>query len=885
MTVTRLLGFLLFVAPLFAAEPEPLLDYDFAAAAGGRVPNRAPGGAELALSSAAEIREGALRLKDGGVLLASAPDPALTNRLAGTYGGYVLDSSADAFEPVNMTSLFRRGNEIACAFEIRFDRASRRGADAVVDFGMFTCTRTADGTLEVALRPGATAIMAAPLVMRSRATLREGDWHHVAFNYSWNRRRYSLYLDGRWQMENSSPFLPESLAWMPLRIVSDAQGALRHLVLYDAALESEELVPCRAEPAAFDALRVGAEAVARSTVNPHLRRWAGELTRQTDAMGADTRASRARFKRLERDLANARTLADALQAATNAALVDQPVTCYAMPVATQERVMPGELPRGGRLTRRLRVLAARGQYADTSVVIVPFRPVQAFRIEVSELKCESHILPAAAVDVMLVKRWYRSGGAWMTYHADKRQRLLVPDLLLHNDRIVRVDEFRQTNELLMHFEEGDTYVDVSGYETDQRAFDHARDPFWDAPVLQPLTLPEAGRNQQFLFEFHVPETTAPGLYHGTARLFADDQAAGELEITLRVLPFVLPAAKTYYDLDRTYFSHINTCPGDNEAQLRNALALLQRFSLYHASGIADAPWKIAIARELGYPLDELVGAKAPGARDWLAPFGAHPSLITSSHKPQLDRLFLRALRRQTDFFEREIGSNTVFYAGFSSEADYYPQLVEQFSAAADLTHTHSRGRRFSHSMNEGVIFSAIDTTDMDSTTRIDKQWAELWHAVGGRQMNYCVPFPGPENPAIFRRDIGLRNYKAHYDGQMLHGYRCNHWNEFCDWPEDNAYRNFSMAYPQRNALIPTLALVGTRAAYDDVRYATKLRELALAYRDDTSPQLAREARRQLAWLERLDGATYDLEAFRAGAAHRILTLLALIQAPPEGETP
>jgi len=707
----------------------------------------------------------------------------------------------------------------------------------------------------------------------------------VAFNYSWNRRRYSLYLDGRWQMENSNTFLPESLAWAPLRLAGGARGALRHLVLYDAALESEELIPCRAEPAAFDALRAGADTVARTAANPHLRRWAAEIATRAGAMQTDARATRARFKRLGRDLDNARALAAAMQAATNNALADQPVACYTMPPATQERVMPCDLPRGGRLTSQIRVFAAQGQHADTSIVIVPFRPVKAFRIEVTDLQCGPHVLPAAAIDVALVKRWYRSGGAWMTYHSDKRQRLLVPGLLLHDDRIVRVDEFRQTNELLMHFEEGDTYVDVSGYETDQRAFDHANDPFWDAPVLQPLALPEAGHNQQFVFDFHVPETAAPGLYRGTARLLADGQAAGALEITLRVLPFELPAAKTYYDLNRTYFSHINTCPGDNEAQFRDALAMLKTYSLNHASGVATAPWKIAIAREMGYPLDELVGAPAPDARDWLAPFGVHPTLITSDNKQQLDRIFLRALRRQSGIFDREIGSNTVFYTCFSSEDDYYPQLVERFSAAADLYHAHSRGKRFSHSMNDGVIFSAVDTTDMDSTTRIDKRWAELWHAAGGRQINYCVPFPGPENPAIYRRDLGLRNYKAHYDGQMLHGFRCNHWNEFCEWPEDNAYRNFSMAYPQRNALIPTLALVGARAAYDDVRYATKLRELALAHRDDAEPRLAREARRQLAWLERLDGATYDLEAFRAGAAHRILTMLALVRAPAKGATP
>jgi hypothetical protein len=856
---------LLAAAPLFAADPAPVLDYDFAAAVDGRVPNRAQGGAELRLDPQVQIRDGALLLRAGVPIHATAPSAAFTNRLAGA-----------------------RGNELACAFSIRFDRSRRVRGESAVDFGMFTCTRKASGHVEIALQPKANEIMAAPIVLRSAATAGLGEWHHVAFNYSWNRRRYSLYLDGRWQMENGNTILPERLAWQPFRIGGRAQGALRNLVLYDAALDSEELIPCRLESAAFDALRSDANEVARRTANPFLRRWAGALAARADTLKQDPeRATRAQVKRLQRDLGNARILAEAL-AANDGALDRSIVTSFTAPYATQERFMPYTLPRGGRLTRQIRVFAAQGQVEPAAIVIVPFQPVKAFTIRVSDLRCGPHVIPAGAVDVALVKRWYRSGGAWMTYHSDKRQRVLVPGLLLHDDTIVRVDAFRQINELLMHFEEGDTYVDVSGYEYNQRAFDFAHDPFWDAGTLQPLALPEAGRNQQFLFTIQVPDQAEPGFYRGTARLLADGQEAGALEITLRVLPFRLPEAKTYYDLDRTYFSHINTCPGDNEAQFRDGLALLKAYSLHHASGIADAPWKIAIAREMGYPLEELVGlygAKAPDARGWIAPFGAHPSLITPEHKEILDRIFLRSLRWRTDFFNRQIGSNTVFYTCFSSEASYYPQLVEQYSAAADLYHAHSRGKRFSHSMNDGLIFSAVDTTDMDSTTRIDKRWADLWHAVGGRQINYCVPFPGPENPAIYRRDIGLRNYKAHYDGQMLHGFRCRFWNEFCDWPEDNAYRNFGMAYPQRNAMIPTLALVGTRAAYDDVRYATQLRRQALAYRDDSDPRLAREARRQLAWLERIDGATYDMDAFRAGAAHRILTLLKLVASIKEGRAP
>ena len=193
---------------------------------------------------------------------------------------------------------------------------------------------------------------------------------------------------------------------------------------------------------------------------------------------------------------------------------------------------------------------------------------------------------------------------------------------------------------------------------------------------------------------------------------------------------------------------------------------------------------------------------------------------------------------------------------------------------------HATGRAFlmTHGMGEALPYFTGDFNDLDSTTYISREWADLWHAAGGRIMNYADPFPGAENPAWFRRRIGLQMYKDHYDGQMLHGYVTRFWNEFAEWPGgDGNYRNFGMVYAQQNGIINTLALLGTREAYDDVRYATRLQELALAHRDGKDVRLAREAKRQLHWLERVDGERADMDAFRAGAAHRILTLMELVK--------
>ena len=77
-------------------------------------------------------------------------------------------------------------------------------------------------------------------------------------------------------------------------------------------------------------------------------------------------------------------------------------------------------------------------------------------------------------------------------------------------------------------------------------------------------------------------------------------------------------------------------------------------------------------------------------------------------------------------------------------------------------------------------------------------------------------------------------------------------------------------------IIERLALVGAAEGYNDVSYATKLRQLALPLLASKDVELVKEAKRQLGWLEMLDGKKYDMTAFRQGCAYRILVMLELI---------
>ena len=62
--------------------------------------------------------------------------------------------------------------------------------------------------------------------------------------------------------------------------------------------------------------------------------------------------------------------------------------------------------------------------------------MKSFTVRVKDLACDGAKFPADALNVKLVKRWFRCGGAWLSYHRDGRQRILTPHLLVNDDDLV-----------------------------------------------------------------------------------------------------------------------------------------------------------------------------------------------------------------------------------------------------------------------------------------------------------------------------------------------------------------------------------------------------------------------------------------------------------------
>ncbi len=736
------------------------------------------------------------------------------------------------------------------------------------ELGFFECELKPDGTLFVTLIPGKVEIMRERPVMRSKKKLKLGETFDLAVNFSAERRRFSMYLNGKWQNENAIFFVPETLSWT-LPDFTKFPGKVERFLVYDAALESEDLTPTEKAGKDFDGLQERLRVV--PSANRNLMVWADELKKRVEKLREQAKsgmASIGAFKRLENDISNLEKLASELAP-------DRAIAVYEVSPTSQVLHTSYELPEDGKIVSELRVFAAKTEYHPLSVIVVPFSPVKSFTLQLSELKSENgQIYSPDNVEIKLVKRWYRAGG-WMNYFRDQHQRLLVPDLLLNDDRLVKVDELRQINYLRLNYPSGTVYADVSRCEFEQRDFNNTP-PAFDAEKLMPLELPEAGRNQQYVLRFHIPEKTVSGFYKGKLNCVADGKIIGSVDVVLRVLPFVLPQAKTYYDINRTYFSHINTMPNGSPEYFRRIMKKLIKYNYFHASGIISSPWRVEIAKELNYPLQEIVGAHdMPTADLWYRAWGSKKDPETESDREQLDKIYLREMKRILE--EVNLPEDTVFYPVFTSENDIYRIIKERSEHPADLLHKNSNIKRFSHSMTDRYIVGAIDSTDMDSTSHVRKDWADIWHAAGARVINYAEPFPGPENPAWFRRKMGLEMYKSNYDGHMMHGLITRHWNEFSDWPEDPAYKNFGMMYPLKDDAVERLALVGAGEAFCDVRYATELRILALPRLESSNVDIRKAAKRSLAWLEKIDKKTYDMDAYRAGCALRIVHLLDLIR--------
>ena len=784
-------------------------------------------------------------------------------------------------------------DETAAAFWIRFDALPAQCSPTA---GVI-CSADAEGHVKLTLKARPEEVLG-DWEIPVRDAVTKGEWRHVAYNYSLMRRRSSVYLDGHWQWENAALELPQ----LSGEGTVPAEGCeLREVKTFAYAAESEAmtLVPKAAAAAELAAVRAMLATVSAPVAG--LKAWTAALGKRADELSARNAVAdgfpavtRAELRTLKRDAANAAAYA----AAPKAALAENFALQVTEPLS-QETVMPYAIPQRGEFTDETRLFLCRGESEPLSLVVHAFKPLTVKNVSVGELSG-----PGGAKlkvrDVSLVKRWIRSGGAWLSYLNDPRARNLVPDLLLHDDGLIRVDETARRNYLRLDWPTGTTYADCSDPADGFLRWDPYL-PFKDADTLQPVKIGEAGRNQQFLLTFRAEQDTKPGDYRGTVTVSTD---AGDksLKLLVKVLPVDLPAqGSPYHNLARTYITHVNSMPDAEGATYAERVAFAKAImkdtaehSINHLTDAWQSPESTAIAREaglvpdriFGFPHAALGGGKPPY---WLCFFpGESRKTLSQADRAAGMRAAKRASRKWKQNFDQEFPGSEQ-WALYHSESTAWMTLGLMQGEENPVLHDLGI-RLFAHGWDNNSQY-ATDSQDMHSSTAISSEEAQRWHSAGDEVINYADPFPGGENPYWFRMRPGAMMYFAGYDGQMMHGYRQwrTPWNEWAvDWGGDGTYRNFCLCYPMKGGWIRTLSFEGFREAYEDVRYFTCLKKLATQYVASADNDLRREAKRALRWLDRVERDSTDfvrvqakreapdLYALRAGVAERILTLQEMV---------
>ena len=144
-----------------------------------------------------------------------------------------------------------------------------------------------------------------------------------------------------------------------------------------------------------------------------------------------------------------------------AGLAKGPLTWYAVPAMSDIRRLPDAYPEDGRVQGALRVVAAKGEFEPASFLLYAEGAQKGVELGVSDLRSDAGtVLPGAQIDLKVVQIWFQNGNAWASYFDDVGL-ALVPELLLHDENLVKVDLKAVANYARLKDAKGERFVWIS----------------------------------------------------------------------------------------------------------------------------------------------------------------------------------------------------------------------------------------------------------------------------------------------------------------------------------------------------------------------------------------------------------------------------------------
>lgn len=571
-----------------------------------------------------------------------------------------------------------------------------------------------------------------------------------------------------------------------------------------------------------------------------------------------------------RETANAVRVAEDARSANLRA--DAYFTHYSVPAMSPVMRLSDAYPADGSLGAEVGIVMAQDEYEPASFVLYPFADQNKVELKVSDLKsADGSTFPRANLDLKVVKIWYQNGNGWFSYFQDVGLEL-VPELLVNDESLIRVDTQQKANYARVDGAKGRQYVWISAPKKIDVPFDPYQQGFADAKTLQPVTL-TAGEFKQFVLTAHAAPDTRPGTYRGSIEVSAPGRTAQRIAVAVKVLPFQLPLPKANYDINKDF---IVTLMGawpriDTEHKaFFPTLQNLRRHNLLHlgpnagpTTPEAQAEKQVRLMKEAGFETNFIINGNLP----WQGRHDGTPLTFDEM------MVFQRSAKAWREFYLKHFGhTNAAIGLGDEQGAAW---VMKTRPAWRVLNENGLKSNLAGHDhvfVKGGYILDVHPTAGSPA----DKEKAEKWRAVGyGHVGFYASQHNGSENPTYVRRQHGLLGYLSNFDMVNNYEFAYGPWNDLAT----ELYKPMVLAYPTSEGLVDTLEWEGFREGIDDIRYATKLRQLAAEAIKSGNLDRVYAGRQVAQWFVLMDGKSVDLNFVRMEMIEKIehLTQLSNIQ--------
>jgi hypothetical protein len=489
------------------------------------------------------------------------------------------------------------------------------------------------------------------------------------------------------------------------------------------------------------------------------------------------------------------------------------------------------------------------------------------------------ILPAKNIHISYVKKWFQAGSAW-TGIDPHGPRKLVPELLLQDPDLIKVDLINQRNYLKITQSGKEIYKDVS-IENIHVTNGSLIPPIEELNVRDSDHLLPATLNsdpQQMWITINTDASTQPGSYTGNIVLQKDASQILTIPVTITVFSFSLPAPKLEYSIfyRGQLFAQGGTISSEykNEEQYVAELNDMKRHGISNPTTYQDPGNILLFKKALQLRHDAGFTDKK------LYYLGISAASATSP-------LSADKLKNQIFQLKNAAGSfnySDIYICGID-EAKGEVQLSQLSSWAVVKqagAYVFTTGQAGTY-QNVGKFLDMLTLAYQPDPSEVQK-----FHSVNKRVLTYAFPQTGPEDPELFRRNYGVKLWMAGVDGAMPYAYMHSFgssWNDF-----DAEYRDHHFVYPTANGVIDTIAWEGFHEGIEDVRYLTALEQKISKYDNsqchtNLNCQTSFNAAKVFFAETQAGKHLEDLDALRSAIAQLLANLELDAHVPPSAPSP